>query len=144
MYTIYSALNLKLSSLIPKCWIDDNRSRLVEISVDQPLPVTSIQFCHFNPVGSCIRPINVPGKCDKDTLSSCAKFKTVISNLSCMLGEVPSNPVHSDAVRVRNVSQVQIHLFHWVVATIIECSHIGPFDGAKLRPPTQNCPVHNT
>lgn len=57
---------------------------------------------------------------------------------------LPANPVQSDAVGISDVSQVQIHLFHWVAAMIIKCRHVGTFDGAKLRSPTQNRPVHYT
>lgn len=58
--------------------------------------------------------------------------------------KLPADPVQSDAVRLGDVSQVQIHLFHRVAAIIIKGGHVGAFDGAKLGPPAQNCPVNHT
>lgn len=58
--------------------------------------------------------------------------------------KLPANPVQSNAVRFRDISQVQIHFFHRVAAIIIKGGHVGAFDRAKLRPPAQNCPVHHT
>lgn len=59
-------------------------------------------------------------------------------------GGLPADPVHGDAVRTSDVSQVQVHFFHWVVAVIVECGDVGAFDGAKLRSPAENRPVHHT
>lgn len=87
----------------------------------------------------------MPVKGDEYILSNGPKFREqLLQWLSHNLGILPANPVQSDAVRISDVSQVQIHLFHWVVAVIVKCGHVGAFDSAKLRSPTQNCPVHNT
>lgn len=58
--------------------------------------------------------------------------------------KLPANPVQSNALRFRDISQVQVHLFHRVAAIIIKGGHVGAFDRSKLRSPAQNCPVHHT
>lgn len=67
------------------------------------------------------------------------------SRVTCAYpGNLPANPVQSNAVRIRDISQVQIDLFYWVAAMIVKCGHVGTFDRAKHRSPTQNCPVDYT
>lgn len=64
--------------------------------------------------------------------------------LSHSAGELPSNPVQGDAIRVRNISQIQIHFFHRVAAKVVKRGHVGALDGAKLGSPTQDSPVDDT
>lgn len=71
-------------------------------------------------------------------------MKTEAPGAEVATSTLPADPVQSDAVRFGDVSQVQIHLFHRVAAIIIKGGHVGAFDGAKLGPPAQNCPVNHT
>lgn len=127
---------------VPERWVHGNGSRLVQVSVDQPFPVASIQFGHFNSIGARIGPVDVP--VERSVVTTQNQKNKTFQWLIHSSGELPSDPVQGNAIRVGDISQIQVDFFHWVAAKVIKRGHVGAFDGAKLRSSTQNGPVDDT